>query len=88
MVPTFACPNCGSDVRADALACRECGSDADTGWSDATLYDGLDLPAQGDEESEWHARRMAAEGRARSVPWTWGLVLLFVAALLGLPTCR
>ncbi|QDU65405.1 zinc ribbon domain-containing protein [Engelhardtia mirabilis] len=48
-VATFACPNCGADVRSDALACPECGSDAETGWSDETLYDGLDLPWDGSE---------------------------------------
>lgn len=27
-----------------ALACRECGSDETTGWSEATVYDDIDLP--------------------------------------------
>ena len=44
----FSCPNCGADVPTDALACPECGSDAETGWSEDTLYDGVDLP---DDES-------------------------------------
>jgi len=26
------------------LACPECGSDENTGWSEETLYDGLNLP--------------------------------------------
>jgi len=46
---TFVCPNCGEDVRVGALACPECGSDAETGWSDETLYDGIDLPWDGQE---------------------------------------
>lgn len=29
-----ACPHCGEDVPARALACPACGADADTGWSD------------------------------------------------------
>ncbi len=28
-----------------ALSCPECGSDEKTGWSEDTMYDGLDLPA-------------------------------------------
>ncbi len=28
-----------------ALSCPECGSDEETGWSEDTMYDGLDLPA-------------------------------------------
>lgn len=40
----FVCPNCGAEVPLRALACPECGSDEDTGWSEDTMYDGLDLP--------------------------------------------
>ncbi len=28
-----------------AKACPDCGSDEKTGWSEDTMYDGLDLPA-------------------------------------------
>ena len=27
------------------MSCPECGSDEKTGWSEDTMYDGLDLPA-------------------------------------------
>ena len=40
----FVCPNCGAELPLKALACPECGSDENTGWSDETMYDGLDLP--------------------------------------------
>lgn len=40
----FTCPVCGARVNVGAAACRECGSDETTGWSEATLYDDLDLP--------------------------------------------
>ena len=41
----FNCPNCGAEVPIKALSCPECGSDEKTGWSEDTMYDGLDLPA-------------------------------------------
>ncbi len=41
----FICPNCGAEVPIKALSCPECGSDEKTGWSEDTMYDGLDLPA-------------------------------------------
>jgi hypothetical protein len=41
---TFSCPNCGADVPVAARACPECGSDEETGWSQDTMYDDLDLP--------------------------------------------
>ncbi len=40
----FICPNCGAEVPIKALSCPECGSDEKTGWSEDTMYDGLDLP--------------------------------------------
>ncbi len=40
----FICPNCGTEVPLKALACPECGSDENTGWSEDTMYDELNLP--------------------------------------------
>ena len=40
----FVCPNCGAEVTLKAKACPECGSDENTGWSEDTMYDGIDLP--------------------------------------------
>ncbi len=53
----FACPNCGAEVPSKAKACPECGSDDNTGWSEDTMYDGLDLHE--DDESE-NARSSAS----------------------------
>ncbi|MHC4268304.1 MAG: zinc-ribbon domain-containing protein [Planctomycetota bacterium] len=39
----FCCPNCGAEVPIKAKSCPDCGSDENTGWSDETIYDGLDL---------------------------------------------
>ena len=40
----FNCPNCEAEVPIKALSCPECGSDEETGWSEDTMYEGLDLP--------------------------------------------
>jgi len=40
----FDCPNCGAEVPIKAKSCPDCGSDENTGWSEDTMYDGLDLP--------------------------------------------
>ncbi|MEM8494267.1 MAG: zinc-ribbon domain-containing protein [Planctomycetota bacterium] len=53
---TFECPNCGEDVPASAAACPACGSDEETGWSEDTDYDGLDLPNWNDEPSGFEAK--------------------------------
>ena len=45
MLGYFDCPNCGAEVPIKAKSCPDCGSDEKTGWSEDTLYDGLDLPA-------------------------------------------
>jgi len=41
----FICPNCDAEVPIKALACPECGSDEQTGWSEDTMYNGMDLQA-------------------------------------------
>ncbi len=47
----FNCPNCGAEVPIKAKSCPDCGSDENTGWSEDTMYDGLDLNEQ-DESIE------------------------------------
>ena len=75
---SFVCPNCGADVPVGAAACRECGSDDSTGWSEDTLYDGLDLPDPGYGPEE------PAPAPSR-FPWkavAIGMVVLFVLLIL------
>jgi hypothetical protein len=76
---TFVCPNCGAEVLVGAAACRECGSDASTGWSEDTLYDGLDLPDPGYGPEE------PARPPSR-VPWraVWVLMLVLFVLLVFL----
>ncbi len=50
----FNCPNCGTEVPIKAKSCPDCGSDEKTGWSEDTMYDGLDLPAF--EESDMQTK--------------------------------
>ena len=40
----FVCPICGTELPTNVKVCSECGSDENTGWSEDTMYDGLDLP--------------------------------------------
>ena len=50
----FDFPNCGAEVPIKAKSCPDCGSDENTGWSEDTMYDGLDLPAL--EESDTQSK--------------------------------
>ncbi len=47
--PPGYCPNCGEFVEVGEKACEECGSCSETGWSDESMYDGIDLD-NGQEE--------------------------------------
>lgn len=71
----FVCPNCGADVPAGAAACRECGSDESTGWSEDTLYDGLDLPDPG------YGPEQPARSPSR-FPWRATAILMVVLFVL------
>ncbi len=43
-VPPGDCPVCGEYVEEGSTACKSCGSCPQSGWSEDTAYDGLDLP--------------------------------------------
>lgn len=80
------CANCGAAIPRGARACPECGADERTGWreSDATRYDGLDLPEHAfddDEPAKQTARRPNRDRRVNGIPWYWwcvGIALLVV----------
>lgn len=60
----FVCPNCGAEVRLNALACPECGSDESTGWSEDTVYDGIDHPEFNAQFDENRPPRIASPFRS------------------------
>lgn len=72
--PPGECPACGAYVEAGSLACDECGSCEQTGWSEESDYDGLDLP---NAEMEDAVRR-----RPAGVDWVLKIALALVAAAL------
>jgi len=53
---TYICPNCGSEVTVGSPSCPGCGSDDNTGWSEDTLYDGLDLPETPEEYTDFQKK--------------------------------
>ena len=83
--PTFPCPNCSAEVPEGASFCRECGSDESTGWSEATLYDDLDLPDHSEAPSipdTFEEFQRLVGGTPSTRRRTIGLVLLALAILL------
>ena len=66
----FDCPNCGAEVPIKAKSCPDCGSDEKTGWSEDTMYDGLDLPAL--EESDTHEKASMLQSK----------ILYYIVAIL------
>jgi len=73
------CANCGAAIPPKARACPECGADERTGWAEQSIYDGLDLPDDGDTRSRQN--RQASQ-------WFWwligaALIVVLVIATLG-----
>jgi predicted nucleic acid-binding Zn ribbon protein len=80
--PPAECAHCGAEIPRTARACPECGADERTGWrdTDATRYDGLDLPesAFADEEAATAPQKSPAAPR-----WLWpGVGALLIVALV------
>ena len=76
---SFNCPNCGAEVEANATSCPECGSDEQTGWSENTLYDGLDLPDEAFEEA--HQDSLDKPRRKDVLLMVIGLMLILIFIL-------
>jgi hypothetical protein len=82
--PPEECAQCGTAIPRRARACPECGADERTGWREASIYDGLDLP-----DSAWDTENPgnASSGRMRrinGVAWPWWVVGLLLVGLLVL----
>jgi hypothetical protein len=63
---TGVCRFCGETIKQSAKACPHCGSDEQTGWSEGTYLDGIDI---GDEIDYEEAVRN--EFSLRSAPRGW-----------------
>lgn len=83
--PPETCANCGAAIPRRARACPECGADERTGWREASVHDGLDLP-----ETAWQEDAEAGDSpptgrrarRINGVPWHWWCVGLALLAVL------
>lgn len=73
----FTCPVCGEVVKAEALACPHCGSDDETGWSEDTAYDGMELPV----DDEWPVNPGPAR-RRKAI--TLAMAILMIGLILFL----
>jgi hypothetical protein len=82
---TKVCPFCGAEISLRAKACRECGADDQTGWSDKTYLDGIDLGDDLDYDkiaaSEFGTGRKRPKHLVRTVIAAF-LLLLFLLLLL------
>ena len=82
--PPEECANCGAPIPRGAKSCPECGADERTGWREASIYDGLELPATayGDESGSDAEQR--PKRHVNGVPWFWWVVgvllILFLIA--------
>jgi hypothetical protein len=77
------CAICGSAIPPRAKSCPDCGADERTGWRDASIYDGLDLPDEAWRDGEDTGLR-PLPARVNGLPWYWWLVGVLLLGLLFL----
>lgn len=84
---TVACLHCGEQIPRNATACPHCGSDENTGWSDKTYLDGIDVGDEIDYD-ELAEQEFGIKSGKKKEPVSWqmivGAILLiaFVVLLL------
>ncbi len=84
--PPSECANCGASIPRPARACPGCGADERTGWRDASVYDGLDLPdaAWTDDDATSRPDRPGPSRDVNGLKWYWwatGVALLLFLVL-------
>ena len=78
-MPPEICPNCGANVPREAKACPECGSDEQTGWSEETHVDGIDLPDDSFDYDDFVKREFEGKNPVpRGMHWFWWLVAVII----------
>lgn len=74
------CANCGSAIPPRARACPACGADERTGWREASVYDGIDLP---DPEPPANSRERARNPAIGRMLFVLFMIVLAAIFLLG-----
>ena len=72
------CPNCGTNVPRNAKACPECGSDEDTGWSEDTYADGVDLPDENFDYKDFVKKEFSKSPVPHGIKWYWWVVAVII----------
>ena len=83
-LPPDECAQCGEPIPRNARACPECGADERTGWRESSIYDGLDLPDDSEDENEFAASSQRRRHGNSGLRWYWVATLIVVLIVLGL----
>lgn len=83
------CPHCGAALPPNARVCPECGSDETTGWSEAAISGGADLPDDSFDYNDFVRREFGPpELKPRGLHWGWWLLGIVLVVLLLWPLLR
>ena len=82
ILPPEECANCGASIPRHARACPGCGADERTGWRENSVYDGLDLPDDPDDDASAD-RGDRPSARVNSVAWYWWVAGALLLVLFG-----
>jgi hypothetical protein len=81
-----SCPHCGGPLNKNSKVCPHCGSDEQTGWSDNTYLDTIDLDDDVDYEDLVNKEFPDHSSVRPKLKWTTvaGAIVLFffIAAML------
>ncbi|GBU22101.1 hypothetical protein R80B4_02006 [Fibrobacteres bacterium R8-0-B4] len=84
----FVCPNCGAELPTNAKVCPNCGSDDNTGWSENTYLDGIDLPFDEDDYEEVRERELGGGHKGFRINWMAIVGVAVAAAMMMVFVCQ
>jgi len=77
------CPYCGEMIPKNAQSCSFCGSDEQTGWSDQTYLDGIDIDTE--KENTYHdlvTREFSNKNNFHPLWKSWRVITGFLLIVL------
>ena len=82
----FTCPNCGAEVKMDAVICPECGSDDETGWNPDAIQGGTFIQEEEDFDYQETLKREKGKKKISVLKFIIVIILIYLMLIYVFPS--